>query len=319
MQHNAFWLDSSDAAPLYVNHWFAEQPPKAVLMVAHGMAEHSGRYARLGAALVAAGFELYAHDQRGHGRTAEHGRLGHYADANGWNLVVSDLACLNHHIRQQHPQAPIFLLGHSMGSYIGQAYLMQHSCSLQGAILSGSNYQPVALYRVARLVARFERWRQGKEGRSALIEFLSFGSFNKAFKPNRTAFDWLSRDPQEVDKYVGDPLCGFRCTNQLWLDLLGGLQNITPPKHLAQIDPDLPLLVIGGERDPVSDGRRLQQLAAALRLAGIRDVQLNIYPEARHELLNESNRDEVTADLIDWLEHALAHSRHPQPQAKETA
>ncbi|MCY1465853.1 Serine aminopeptidase, S33 [compost metagenome] len=105
----------------------------------------------------------------------------------------------------------------------------------------------------------------------------------------------------------------------MWLDLLGGLQNITPPKHLAQIDPDLPLLVIGGERDPVSDGRRLQQLAAALRLAGIRDVQLNIYPEARHELLNESNRDEVTADLIDWLEHALAHSRHPQPQAKETA
>ena len=122
-----------------------------------------------------------------------------------------------------------------------------------------------------------------------------------------------------MDKYVGDPLCGFRCTNQLWLDLLGGLQNITPQKHLAQIDPDLPLLVIGGERDPVSDGRRLQQLAAALRLAGIRDVQLNIYPDARHELLNESNRDEVTADLIDWLEHALAHSRHQQPQAKETA
>ncbi|MDH4655646.1 alpha/beta hydrolase [Pseudomonas sp. JS3066] len=319
MRHDAFWLDASDSAPLYVNHWSGETPPRAVVMLSHGMAEHGGRYARLGAALVAVGFELYALDQRGHGRSAEHGVLGQYAADEGWSKVIGDLASLNHHIRQQHPQVPIFLLGHSMGSYIGQAYLMQHSCSLQGAILSGSNYQPVALYKVAALVARFERWRQGKEGRSALIEFLSFGSFNKAFKPNRTAFDWLSRDPAEVDKYVEDPLCGFRCTNQLWLDLLGGLQNITPPKHLAQIDPDLPLLVIGGERDPVSEGRRLQDLAAALRRAGIRDVQLNIYPDARHELLNESNRDEVIEDLIDWLEQTLAHSRHHKTQAKESA
>ncbi|WP_375737977.1 alpha/beta hydrolase [Pseudomonas boanensis] len=319
MRHDAFWLDASDAVPLYVNHWAGEGPPRAVIMLSHGMAEHSGRYARLGEALVAAGFELYAHDQRGHGRSAEHGTLGLYAEQDGWAKVVDDLASLNHHIRQQHPQAPIFLLGHSMGSYIGQAYLMRHSCSLQGAILSGSNYQPVALYRVARLVARFERWRQGLEGRSALIDFLSFGSFNKAFKPNRTTFDWLSRDPQEVDKYVSDPLCGFRCTNQLWLDLLSGLQSITPPSQLTQIDPDLPLLVIGGERDPVSEGRRLQDLADALRLAGIRNVQLKLYPGARHELLNESNRNEVTAFLIDWLEQSLAHRRSLQPQAKETA
>ena len=155
--------------------------------------------------------------------------LGHFADQGGWGKVVGDLASLNHHIRQQHPELPIFLLGHSMGSYISMAYLLHHSCSLQGAILSGSNYQPQALYRIARLIARFERWRQGPLGKSALIDFLSFGSFNKAFKPNRTAFDWLSRDPQEVDRYVADPLCGFRCSNQLWMDLLGGLADITRP------------------------------------------------------------------------------------------
>ena len=317
MRHDAFWLDASDAVPLFVNHWSGETPPRAVVMLSHGMAEHGGRYARLGEALADVGIDLYAHDQRGHGRSAEQGLVGHYAEADGWNKVVEDLASLNHHIRQCHPHLPIFLLGHSMGSYIGQAYLMRHSCSLQGAILSGSNYQPVALYRLARLVARFERWRQGPHGRSALIEFLSFGSFNKAFKPNRTAFDWLSRDPDEVDKYVNDPLCGFRCTNQLWLDLLGGLQSITPPENLAQIENDLPLLVIGGERDPVSDGRRLQHLAAALRNAGLKHVDLNIYPDARHELLNERNRDEVTADLIDWLERTLALSRRPSPFAKE--
>jgi alpha-beta hydrolase superfamily lysophospholipase len=317
MHHDTFWLNSSDAVPLYVNRWYAEQPPKAVVMVAHGMAEHSARYARLGAALVAAGFELYAHDQRGHGKTAEHGTLGHYADDNGWELVVGDLACLNHHIRQQHPQAPIFLLGHSMGSYISQAYLMQHSSSLQGAIISGSNYQSPLLYRVARLVARFERWRQGKTGRSPLIDFLSFGSFNKAFKPNRTASDWLSRDPTEVDKYINDPLCGFRCTNQYWYDLFGGLLQITPVDNLAQIDSSLPLLVIGGACDPVSDGKRQADLANALRQAGNHQVELKIYPNARHELLNESNRDEVTAFLIDWLEQALRHPRQRLVQPQE--
>lgn len=240
--------------------------------------------------------------------------FGHYADEDGWSKVVGDLSTLNHHIRQQHPHTPIFLFGHSMGSYIGMAYLLGHSCSLQGAVLSGSNYQPVALYKAARLIAGFERWRLGPKGRSKVIDFLSFGSFNKAFKPNRTAFDWLSRDPAEVDKYVTDPLCGFVCTTQLWCDLLDGLQYITPVENLAQIDADLPLLVIGGSRDPVSDGKRLGDLAGALREAGLRDVQLKIYPEARHELLNESNRDEVTAHLIDWLQQALSQGRKPSKE-----
>jgi alpha-beta hydrolase superfamily lysophospholipase len=318
MQHNAFWLSSSDAVPLYVNHWFAEQPPKAVVMVAHGMAEHSGRYGRFAEALVAAGFEDYAHDQRCHGKTAEHGLLGQYAEQDGWNLVVGDLARLNHHIRQQHPHTPIFLLGHSMGSYIGQAYLMQHSCSLQGAILSGSNYQPMALYRIAELLARFERWRQGPSGRSGLLEFATFGSFNKRFKPNRTDFDWLSRDPAEVDKYVNDPLCGFRCVNQLWVDLFAGLQQITPRDNLAQIDSSLPLLVIGGACDPVSDGKRLADLAEALRAAGNPHVQLQLYPDARHEVLNESNRDEVTAYIIDWLQQALGQPRPCHQPSQES-
>lgn len=315
MRHDAFSLTASDGLPLQVNHWHAEQPPQAVVMLAHGMAEHSLRYARLAEALVAAGLALYALDQRGHGQTAAHGTLGHYADEGGWDKVVGDLATLNHHIRQQHPRTPIFLLGHSMGSYIGQAYLMGHSCSLQGAILSGSNYQPVALYRAARLIAGFERWRLGPKGRSKLIDRLSFGSFNKAFKPNRSAFDWLSRDPAEVDQYVADPLCGFVCTTQLWCDLLGGLQQITPPGNLAQIDADLPLLVLGGSRDPVSAGKRLADLAGALRQAGLKDVQLKIYPEARHELFNESNRDEVTRHLIDWLQQALSHGRQPRKES----
>jgi alpha-beta hydrolase superfamily lysophospholipase len=309
MNHSTFWLTANDHTRLYVNQWVPDIPPRAVVMLSHGMAEHGGRYARLAQALCAAGLGVYALDQRGHGRTAEAGTVGLYAESDGWNKVVGDLASLNQHIGQQHPGLPIILLGHSMGSYISQAYLLHHSASLHGAILSGSNFQPVALYRAAQIIARIERARQGLRGRSALIDFLSFGSFNKAFKPNRTAFDWLSRDPVEVDKYINDPLCGFRCTNQLWIDLLGGLQQISKVSNLAQIDPGLPILVMGGDCDPVSEGKRLKNLAHALREAGCQHVQLTLYPQARHEVFNETNRDEVTADLLAWLDQALALRR----------
>ena len=309
MNHTTFWLTANDRSRLYVNQWLPDGPAKAMIMLSHGMAEHSGRYARLAEALCGAGYGLYALDQRGHGRTADEGTLGLYAEKDGWNKVVGDLASLNQHIGQQQPGLPIILLGHSMGSYIAQAYLLHHSASLNGAILSGSNFQPVALYRAARVIARLERLRQGLRGRSALIEFLSFGSFNKAFKPNRTAFDWLSRDPDEVDKYINDPLCGFRCTNQLWIDLLGGLQQISKASNLAQIDPGLPILVMGGECDPVSEGKRLNSLADALRDAGCQHLQLTVYPQARHEVFNETNRDAVTADVLAWLDQALTLRR----------
>ena len=309
MNHSTFWLTANDHTRLYVNQWLPEGPARAMIMLSHGMAEHSGRYGRLAEALCAAGYGLYALDQRGHGRTADEGTLGLYAEKDGWNKVVGDLASLNQHIAHQAPGLPIILLGHSMGSYIAQAYLLHHSASLNGAILSGSNFQPVALYRAAELIARIERARQGLRGRSALIDFLSFGSFNKAFKPNRTAFDWLSRDPVEVDKYINDPLCGFRCTNQLWVDLLGGLQQISKASNLAQIDPGLPILVIGGECDPVSEGKRLKSLAHALREAGCQNLQLTLYPQARHEVFNETNRDVVTADVLAWLDQALTLHR----------
>lgn len=314
MNHEAYWLDASDHSRLFVNAWAPDGQARAVVMLSHGMAEHSGRYERLAEALTQAGFALYAHDQRGHGRTASEGLLGHYADRDGWSNVVGDLATLNASIAQKHPEVPVFLLGHSMGSYVAQAYLMHHSASLQGAVLSGSNFQPVSLYRSARLVARFERWRQGATGRSALIEFLSFGSFNKRFKPVRTPFDWLSRDPQEVDRYISDPLCGFRCTNQFWLDMLGGLQQISKRSNLAQIDKSLPILIMGGECDPVSDGKRLKDLADALTGTDHHAVALKIYPQARHEILNETNRQAVTHDLLAWLEQAL---EQPRPRRSE--
>ncbi|MDZ5601960.1 alpha/beta hydrolase [Pseudomonas sp. RP23018S] len=309
MPHEAFWLPTETQCPLYVHQWLPTTPIKACVLLIHGMAEHAGRYQRLGQALNQAGYALLASDLRGHGRSAESGTLGLFAEHDGWQTVLNDLALLHRHIGQRFPATPLFIFGHSMGSYLAQAYLMQHSARLCGAVLSGSNYQPAALYRAAALIARLETWRQGKLGQSLLIERLSFGAFNKAFKPPRTAFDWLSRDAEEVDRYLADPLCGFRCRNQLWLDLMHGLAQISRRDALAQIDRTLPMLVIGGECDPVSAGKRLNHLAHALRATGHRQVTLRVYPGARHELLNEINRETVTADILNWLEHAQALGR----------
>lgn len=314
MQQHTFWLDTNDHTRIYVNAWLPSADPKALLMLCHGMAEHSERYARFAERLCAEGYGVYAHDQRGHGKTAAQGVAGHFASADGWSKVVGDLSNLAQAVSERHPGKPLFLMGHSMGSFIVQAWLMHHGASLQGAILCGSNYQPAKLYHIARLVARFERLRQGPEGRSALIEWLSFGRFNDGLGKTRTPFDWLSRDPQEVDKYIHDPLCGLRCTNQLWVDLLGGLVRISKPANLAQIDPSLPMLIIGGECDPVSAGKRLKDLAHVLCGVGHQALRLKLYPGARHELLNETNRDEVTRDVLDWLQQALERPRPPRAE-----
>ena len=306
MPAQTFWLTANDHARLHIHAWLPAEPPSALVMLAHGMAEHAGRYGRLGQALAMAGIALYAPDLRGHGRTAEAGVVGHYADRGGWNQVLDDLAELARHLRQIHPGTPLVLMGHSMGSYLAQGYLLHHGSGLQGAILSGSNYQPPGFYRAARLVARLESLRQGAKGRSALIEWLSFGTFNKAFRPTRTRFDWLNRDPAAVDAYINDPLCGFRCTNQLWLDLLEGLALISSPANLMQVDAHLPVLIMGGSCDPVSQGKRLTDLAHAWGATGRRPVTLKLYAQARHEILNEINREEVITDLLAWLQQALA-------------
>jgi alpha-beta hydrolase superfamily lysophospholipase len=307
MRHEAFWLSANDQTKLYVNHWSSDEQPIAIVMIAHGMAEHSQRYARFAAALTEHGISVFALDQRGHGRSAASGTLGHFADEQGWNLVVNDLCQLNHHVRVRYPTTPIFLLGHSMGSYVALAYLMQHSCSLQGAILSGSNYFKTSLrYRAAMALARFERWRLGAKGRSALLNKVIFYPCQRAVKARRTNWDWLTRDAAQVDAYIKDPMCGFICTTQLWLDLLGGLQHITPVQNMVQIENNLPLLIVGGGADPINHGHRLIDLANALRESGNRAVDVHIYPQARHEMLQETNHLEVTAGIIQWLSAALA-------------
>lgn len=282
---------------------------RAVVVIAHGMAEHAARYARFATALTAAGFAAYGFDHRGHGHTGRNSNsLGHMGDHDSWNRAVSDLAAVCRLATERHPGKPLLLFSHSMGSFMGQQFLYEHGASVElaGAVLCGSTGKPPPIAALGRLVTRLERLRLGRRGVSKLVQSLSFDAFNKRFQPQRTDFDWLSRDAAEVDKYIADPFCGFPISVQSWIDLLDGLQAIARPENQARIPKALPVFVIAGKHDPVSGGgAALRQLLSAYAAAGLTRVESRFYDDARHELLNETNRDAVTADVIGFFNRCL--------------
>lgn len=300
MNADSFFLKAGDGADIFVRRWAPGGEPRAAVQIAHGLAEHSARYARLAQALTEAGYAVYANDHRGHGQSARAEDLGFFADKDGWTKCVGDLWTLNRRIAADLPGKKIFLLGHSMGSFMSQRFISEHSDAIAGCILSGSNGAPPAIAAAGRLIARIERLRLGARGQSGLLQQLMFGDFNKRFKPARTDFDWLSRDPAEVDKYVADPLCGFAFSTQLAIDLLDALGDLTSPATIARIRKDLPVYIFSGSRDPV--GANINGLIDAYRRGGLTKIAVNIYPDGRHEMLNETNRQQVTSDLVGWLD-----------------
>jgi alpha-beta hydrolase superfamily lysophospholipase len=208
-------------------------------------------------------------------------------------------------LQQQHPGTPIVLLGHSMGSYIAQAFAMFHDTRIVALALSASTWPNKITLFAGRLIARIESWRLGSRTQSALLHKLGFGEFNRPFRPERTQLDWLSRDEAEVDKYIADPLCGGPYSCQLWLDLLGGLSSIASDNALQRIRSDLPILFCGGADDPVGGDKGITQLAMHYAQTGHGRVRVKIYPEGRHEMFNETNRAEFSDDLLSWVENQL--------------
>jgi alpha-beta hydrolase superfamily lysophospholipase len=193
-----------------------------------------------------------------------------------------------------------------MGSYMTQQVLFEEPSLVDAAVLSGTSGEPDLLASAGRVVARAERLRLGERGKSALLTKLSFGAFNQAFAPNRTSFDWLSRDPAEVDAYIADPLCGFECTTTLWVQLLDALPRLALPSNHARIPKSLPVYVFAGAEDPVGGfSKSVRKLLDAYRTAGLRDVTFRFYAGGRHEMINETNRDDVVRDLRTWLDGKL--------------
>ena len=314
-----------DGAKLCVRQWpdTGNSPDakkiRGAVHIIHGMAEHAGRYERLAQKLCAEGFIVWAADQRGHGRTADAsqndpgkgGLLGYCGDADGFSRVTADIDIINRRIRKAYPDVPLFLMGHSWGSFIAQNYIETYGgcfpgvsdpVRLAGCILSGTRGPAGVQAVLAQPVMSFIALVKGSRKGSKLARFLADGSYNNPFKPNRTPFDWLSRDNAEVDAYNNDPLCGFLCSSGFYRDLVNGLKRISRNEAFLRIRTDLPVYVFSGNQDPVGEmGESTTALVNIYRKTGISDLEFVLYPDARHEPLNETNRDEVTGNLLNWL------------------
>lgn len=292
--------------------WEPAGAPLGLAVISHGMAEHIGRYRRLGEALSGAGFAVAGYNHLGHGDEAA--LKGYFADRDGWGRAVEDIHSVLIWMKARFPGVPAALIGHSMGSFLAREYALRHPDVPDALVLSGTGWQPPALCGFGLMAAEIVCALGGARRASRFLDKLAFSANNKPFRPARTPFDWLSRDEAEVDKYAADPLCGFVFTGGGFRDMFRGLAALTRLERLAALPGELPVLLISGERDPVgAQGRGVRIVAGQYRKAGLSRVDLRLYEGARHELFNETNREDVTLELIRWLDAALAR-RKENPQ-----
>ncbi|MFC4948871.1 alpha/beta fold hydrolase [Pseudonocardia sp. GCM10023141] len=283
-----FTFDGRDGTTVTAYRWEPGGDARAVVQLTHGMGEHVLRYGHLADALTGAGFLVVGQDHRGHGASAaspaEQGQIG----ADGWAGLVDDIDVLVGRSHDEHPDLPLVLLGHSMGSFAVQQYLLDHSEDVTAAVLTGT----AALNLL--------------EPALDLDKPIDLAMFNAPFAPARTDFDWLSRDESQVDAYIADPGCGFGLDTAAGKALFAGARDAGDPARLAAIRPDLPLYIAVGDKDPVNGQLALvNALVDRYQVAGLTDITLVTYPDARHEIFNETNRAEVEAGLIAWLDQVV--------------
>ena len=315
MKSSTFTFKDKDDIEIFVYKWEPENPPKAVVQIVHGLAEHAKRYTRVAEALCNDGYVCYANDARGHGRTAGDltektlsGKAG-VLGLNGWRGVVNDLHELTNIIKKEHPNLPIFLMGHSWGAMLTQDYIQDWGDELQGVILSGTNGKVRALVvKAGKLLLKSEIKKLGPTEPSQKMYDMNFKSNNHDWdnEEGATGFEWLSRDKEEVQKYIDDPWCGFVSPASLWLEFLHGFEKIYDPKQEQKISKDLPIHFISGSLCVIGNKTKsVKAMIDRLNKYGIKDVTYKFYKDARHEIFNEINRDEVYQDVITWLNSHL--------------
>ena len=281
-------------------------PVRAVVQLSHGMVEFIDRYKPLAESLAARGIAVTGNDHLGHGGSIRtKADYGYFAQPDGNRAVLDDLHRMTEFAKQRWPGVPYFLLGHSMGSFYARQYLCEWGSELEGAIILGTGFQPKALVQLAKGVCRVQAALFGWHHRSKLVERLSFAGYNNGLE-GRTTHDWLNRDAAEVDKYLADERCTFTFTVNAYYSMFSGILRLHDPAFVAQVPKDLPLLFLAGDADPVGErGKGVERAVQSLRDAGVRNIEVKFYPGARHELLVETNRQEVFAEIAGWIEKQL--------------
>ena len=285
-----------------VSVWTPDTPPRAVIQLVHGMAEHIDRYDRVAVELNGQGYAVAGHNHKGHGPETPDDQLGYFYAEDGWRKIVEDTHAVSEYLRKRFPGIPLVLLGHSMGSFVVRDYITRYPGEPDALIVSGTGWYPPALCRAGRLLARLSP----ADKPAPKVDKIAFSGNNKPFQPSRTPFDWLSRNNAEVDKYIADPRCGFVFTGRAFYDMFTGLLGLTHLEGLSHVPMDMPVCFISGDSDPVGQmSKGVLTVAGQFRDAGLKDVTVKLYHNARHELFNEMNREEVMSDLCAWLEQAM--------------
>jgi len=309
MKTETFHFPSADSKTrIFARRWLPDGQPRGVVQIIHGVSEHSGRYAEFAEYLAQNGLAVTAHDQLGHGYSVAEGqRYCFFAEKDGWDKALADIAQVRALSQKLWPGLPYFMFGHSLGSFLLRSYLLTPlSAGLSGALLSGSGNISPARNKLAALLILLERKRLGAQGLSPLLYLAVQGGYNRQFRPNRTAADWLSSDTAMVDGYLADPFCRKLPTVGLFGDISRALSVIGKTRHMSSMANAPPLLLLSGENDPVGgNGRAVRKFYAQLKSVGCADVCLWLYPSCRHALLYESNRQEVYADILTWLNGLL--------------
>ncbi len=294
-------LTMRDGKEIYLYKWETEEniKPKAVVQVIHGMAEYGSRYDRFAKELIKDGFIVYADDHRGHGKSAENlSSLGYISDNDGFHTMVHDQNEINKFIKSENEGLDVYIFSHSMGSFIAQRYMEIYGDSVKGVILSGTGGKPTPIMNVGILLSRIIMDLKGRRASGKLIDDLGFGSYNKMIKNQKTKYDWLTRDDDEVEKYILDPYCGGEFPVSFFYDFLKGMKAIHKRDNLSAIPKELPISIFSGDMDPVGDyGKGVLSLANTLRSLGVKNLNCKLYEGGRHEILNEINREQVTEDI----------------------
>ncbi|HGM3508595.1 TPA: lysophospholipase [Clostridioides difficile] len=308
MKCTNFTFKGEEGLDIYTYKWEDEniKSPKAVVQIAHGMAETAQRYETFAKELTKNGYIVYINDHRGHGKTAKTiENVGYLAEKEGFRCLVEDMYTLTNIIKKENDKLPIYLFGHSMGSFASQRYIMDYSDNLSGLILCGSNGKQGIILNFAQMIINREIKKHGRRSRSNKINDLIFGG--KIIKRNKNIkFDWLSRDREQVEKYINDPFCGVVCSCGFFYDLVQGLKEIEDKQNLKKIPLDIPIYIISGDKDPIGkNGKGVLRLRDRYMKLGVKDVSCKLYKDGRHELLNEINKQEVFEDIICWLNNKI--------------
>lgn len=302
-----FYLPSVDGKRrIHGMQWGPSEEAKAVILIAHGMIEHIGRYEEFAEAMNEAGIAVIGHDHPGHGKTALPDRLGRFDEENGAACVLEDMRKIAEYAKRQYPGMPRFLLGHSMGSFFGRRFITLYGDLLNGAIFMGTGSQPTLVLKAAQYLVKRAVARDGREACDEKLHRMVLGSYNKRFEKGRTEHQWLSRDEEENRRYEADPYCQFHFSNGAYEDFFQVMIDVKKEMQFDRIPKDLPVLFLSGAKDPVGEeGKGVKRAYTSLCRNGLTEVEMKLYPEARHELLKELNRDEVYRDIAEWVSRHL--------------